>query len=282
MRAIDMHVHVPRKPGLPEMGIEAGLRSYFRLKESPGGADELAAKYKELDIFGVLFSVDAETITGDPPDTNDYVASIVQKHPEQFIGFATVDPWKGDSGVRELDRSVRELGLKGLKLHPIHQAFTPNDTSFYPLYEKCVELGVPLLLHSGFAAAGAGTPGGGGFKLKYAAPIPAIDDIAADFPGLTVVMAHPAWPWVEEQIAVALHKPNVYLDLSGWAPRFIPDALVRETNTRLRDKVLFGSDYPYLTPERWLREFEDLPIREEVRPKVLLENARRVLKLSGV
>ena len=281
MRAIDMHVHVPRKPGLPEMGIEAGLRSYFRLKESPGDADDLAAKYKELDIFGVLFSVDAETTTGDPPDTNDYVASIVQKHPEQFIGFATVDPWKGDSAVRELDRSVRELGLRGLKLHPIHQAFTPNDTSFYPLYEKCVELGVPLLIHSGFAAAGAGTPGGGGFKLKYAAPIPAIDDIAADFPGLTVVMAHPAWPWVEEQIAVALHKPNVYLDLSGWAPRFIPEALVRETNTRLRDKVLFGSDYPYLTPERWLREFEDLPIREEVRPKVLLENARRVLKLSA-
>ena len=182
--------------------------------------------------------------------------------------------------MQELERSVRELGLRGLKLHPIHQGFAPNDERFYPLYEKCAELGVPLLVHTGFAAAGAGTPGGGGFKLKYAAPIPGIDDVAADFPALTIVMAHPSWPWVEEQIAVALHKPNVYLDLSGWAPKYIPEVLIRETNTRLRDKVLFGSDYPYLTPDRWLREFEELPIRDEVRPKVLKENAQRVLGLS--
>ena len=82
---------------------------------------------------------------------------------------------------------------------------------------------------------------------------------------------------MEEQIAVALHKPNVYIDLSGWAPRFIPEALVRETNTRLQDKVLFGSDFPYLTPDRWLKGFDSLPIDDEVRPKVLVENARRVL-----
>ena len=103
--------------------------------------------------------------------------------------------------------------------------------------------------------------------------------MAADFPDLTVVMAHPAWPWIDQQIAVALHKPNVFLDLSGWTPKFIPDALIRETNSRLRDKVLFGLDFPYLPPDRWLREWEELDIREDVRPKVLLENARRVLRL---
>ena len=116
-------------------------------------------------------------------------------------------------------------------------------------------------------------------KLKYGRPIPGVDDLAADFPDLTIIMAHPSWPWVEEQIAVALHKSNVFLDLSGWAPRFIPEVLVRETDTRLRDKVLFGSDFPYLTPDRWLKGFEELPIRDEVRPRVLLENARRVLGL---
>ena len=93
-------------------------------------------------------------------------------------------------------------------------------------------------------------------------------------------MAHPAWPWIEEQIAVALHKPNVFIDLSGWAPKYIPEAIIRETNTRLRDKVMFGSDYPYMPPDRWLSEFEELPIRDEVRPKVLLENARRALGLD--
>ena len=279
MRAIDMHVHVPRQPGLEEMGIEQSLRNFFRLKSAPETGDELAGLYAEWDMMGVVFSVDTETTTGEAPDSNDYVSEIVRAHPEQFIGFATVDPWKGEAAVEELERSVRDLGLRGLKLHPIHQAFFPNDERFYPLYEKCRDLGVPVLMHSGFAAAGVGMPGGGGFKLKYARPIPGFDDIAADFPDLTIIMAHPAWPWIEEQIAVALHKPNVYLDLSGWAPRYIPKELVREADTRLRDKVLFGSDFPYVSPDRWLSEFEDLPIRDEVRPKILLENARLILGL---
>lgn len=279
MRAIDMHVHIPRQPGLPDMVIEDSLRNYFRLDDPPRLAEELYTRYSEWDILGVVFSVDAETVTGDRPDTNDYVAELVNAHPEQFIGFATVDPWKEDHAVAELERAVTELGLKGLKLHPIHQAFFPDDTRFYPLYEKCVELEIPVLFHSGFAAAGIGMPGGGGMKLKYSAPIPYMDDVAADFPGLTVIMAHPAWPWVEEQIAVALHKPNVYIDLSGWAPRYIPQALINETNTRLQDKVLFGSDFPYLPPDRWLAGFDQLEIREEVRPKILLENAKRILRL---
>ncbi len=162
MRAIDMHVHVPRQPGLPDMVIEDSLRRFFRLNEPPKLAEELADRYREWDIFGVVFSVDAQTATGDSPDTNDYVAELVKDHPEQFIGFATVDPWKDRWAVNELERAVNDLGLRGLKLHPIHQAFFPGETRFYPLYEKCAELGVPLLLHSGFAAAGVGMPGGGG------------------------------------------------------------------------------------------------------------------------
>ena len=280
MRAIDMHVHVPREPGLPDIEVDEHLRRYFRVQSAPVTGDEMAAQYKEWDLLGVIFSVDTQTSTGESPDTNDYVAGIVKRHPEQFIGFATVDPWMGKAAVLELERSVKELGLKGLKLHPIHQAFFPNDSRFYPLYQKCSDLGVPVLFHSGFAAAGTGMPGGGGFKLKYSAPIPGFDDVAADFPGLTVIMAHPAWPWVEEQIAVALHKPNVYLDLSGWTPRFIPEVLIREANTRLREKILFGSDFPYLPPDRWLSQFQELEIRDEVRPKILLENAKKVLGIQ--
>jgi predicted TIM-barrel fold metal-dependent hydrolase len=279
MIAIDMHVHVPRNPKFPDVEVEQSLKSYFKPTDVPKDADDMAAKYKVWDMLAVIFSVDTQTATGDVPDGNEYVANIVKKYPEQFIGFATVDPWMGKSALQELENSVKNLGLKGLKLHPTHQAFQPNDTLFYPLYDACAQLGVPVLFHSGFAACGVGMPGGGGFKLKYSAPIPGIDDIAADFPSLTIIMAHPAWPWIEEQIAVALHKPNVYLDLSGWAPRFIPQALIRETNTRLKEKVLFGSDFPYLPPDKWLREFDALEIREGIREKVLLENAKKVLKL---
>jgi predicted TIM-barrel fold metal-dependent hydrolase len=280
MKAIDMHVHVPRQPGLPPVALEQTLRDYFRLKGLPDDVEQMAEKYREWDLLGVLLSIDSETTTGDIPDSNDYIAGIVDRYPNQFIGFAAIDPWKGDKGVTELDRAVTGLGLRGLKLHPIHQAFYPNDQQFYPLYEKCADLGVPVLFHTGMAASGSGTPGGGGLKLKYSAPIPGIDDVAADFPDLTVIMAHPAWPWVEEQIAVALHKPNVYLDLSGWSPRFIPERLIQEANTRLRDKVLFGSDYPYLAPDRWLSEWEELPVKDEIRPKILLENAKHVLNIA--
>jgi predicted TIM-barrel fold metal-dependent hydrolase len=107
-----------------------------------------------------------------------------------------------------------------------------------------------------------------------------IDDVAADFPELRIILAHPSFPWQDEALAVATHKPNVYIDLSGWSPKYFPETLVRYTNTLLKDKMLFGSDFPMLTPDRWLADFEQLPIREDVRPRVLKDNAARLLGLD--
>jgi hypothetical protein len=178
-----------------------------------------------------------------------------------------------------MERSVKELGLRGLKLHPITQAFFPNDTRFYPLWEKCAELGVPVLFHSGQTAVGAGLPGGGGLKIKYAQPIH-MDDVAADFPELNIIMAHPGVPWQEEQLSVALHKPNVYIDLSGWSPKYFRPILVQYANSLLQNKVLFGSDFPALSPQRWLSDFEGLDLKPEVRQKILLENAAKLLNIE--
>ncbi len=280
MKAIDIHVHVPRHPDLPDYGIEPGLRKMFRMDGEPDSVDEMAARYEAADVRAVIFSVDAETETGDKPDPNDYVAEVVKRYPDRFFGFATVDPRKGKAAVEELERAVTDLGLIGLKLHPIHMAFFPDDPEFEPLFDTAERLGIPVLIHTGYAAAGAGTPGGGGFKLAYSRPIPHIDNLAADHPSLKIIMAHPAWPWIDEQIAVALHKPNVYIDLSGWAPKYIPKQLITEAGGRLRRKVLFGSDYPYMPPERWLEEFAELEIREEARELILLENAKTVLGLD--
>jgi uncharacterized protein len=279
MRAIDIHVHVPDPPGHPAALEKEQLAGYFKSGPMPRSPEEMYEKYKALDIFGVIFAIDAETATGVPFVGNDYVADVVRTYPDQFIGFASVDPWKGAMALQELERSVRELGLRGLKLHPTTQAFFPNDSRFYPLWAKCVELRLPVLFHSGQTGVGAGMPGGGGFKLKYAQPIPAIDDVAADFPDLTIIMAHPAVPWQEEQLAVALHKGNVYIDLSGWSPKYFRPVLLQYATTLLQDKVLFGSDYPALQPDRWLRDFEALEVKAEVRQKILLENARKLLKL---
>jgi len=278
MKAIDIHIHVPDPPGHPAAKEKEAMAAYFGadILQTP---EALYEKYKTLDIFGVIFAVDAETNTGVPYVGNDYVAEVVQKYADQFIGFASVDPWKGQFAIQELERSVKELGLRGLKLHPTTQAFFANDPRFYPLWEKCVELDIPVLFHSGQTGVGAREPGGGGYKLKYCQPIPYFDDVAADFPELTIIMAHPAVPWQEEQLSVALHKQNVYIDLSGWSPKYFRPMLVQYMKSLLKDKLLFGSDYPALMPERWLKDFEQIELKDEVRQKILLENARRLLKL---
>jgi predicted TIM-barrel fold metal-dependent hydrolase len=279
MRAIDVHIHVPDPPGHPAAKEKDDRAAYFGMKDLPQTPEALYDKYKALDIFGVIFAIDAESVTGIPYIGNDYVASVVQRYADQFIGFASVDPWKGKMAVQELERSVKELGLRGLKLHPSAQAFYANDPRFYPLWEKCAELDIPVLFHSGQTGLGARQPGGGGIKLKYCQPIPYFDDVAADFPSLTIIMAHPAVPWQEEQLSVALHKQNVYIDLSGWSPKYFRPMLVQYMQSLLKDKVLFGSDYPVLMPERWLKDFEQLELKAEVRQKILLDNARKILNL---
>ena len=279
MKAIDIHAHIPRMSGIPEYGIEPGLRRMFRMNDEPDDVAKMVETYRAIDTMAVIFSVDAETETGDLPDPNDYVAETVAAYPDVLLGFASVDPRKGDAAVVELERAVTEMGLRGLKLHPIHQAFFPDDPKFTPLFAKAEELGIPVLMHSGYAAAGANTPGGGGFELAYSRPIPHVDSLAARHPRLTIIMAHPAWPWIQEQIAVAMHKPNVFIDLSGWAPRYIPKELIAEAGGRLRNKVLFGSDYPYISPVTWMEQFAELEIREEARPLILHDNAAGILGL---
>ena len=279
MKAIDIHVHAPDPPGHPAAKEKEALAAYFGMQDLPQTPEALYEKYKGLDIFGVIFAIDAESNTGVPYIGNDYVASVVEKYSDQFIGFASVDPWKGKMAVQEVERSVKELGLRGLKLHPSAQAFFANDPRFYPLWEKCAELDIPVLFHSGQTGVGARQPGGGGVKLKYCQPIPYFDDVAADFPSLTIILAHPAVPWQEEQLSVAVHKQNVYIDLSGWSPKYFRPMLVQYMKSLLKDKVLFGSDYPALMPERWLKDFEQIELKDEVRQKILLDNARRILKL---
>jgi uncharacterized protein len=278
MRAIDVHVHVPEPPGDPAAEERRRMAGYFRAGAFPKSPDEMYEKYNALDINAVIFAIDAETRGGGRYVGNDYVAQVIDKYPDRFIGFASVDPWKGAMAIKELERAVKELGLRGLKLHPIAQAFFPNDERFYPLWEKCSELKIPAVFHTGQTGVGAGSPGGAGLKLKYAQPL-LLDDVAADFPELTIIMAHPAVPWQEEQLSIALHKANVYIDLSGWSPKYFRPVLVQYAATILQDKMLFGSDYPTIQPDRWLRDFENLEMKEEVRRKILIENARRVLKL---
>jgi predicted TIM-barrel fold metal-dependent hydrolase len=280
LSAIDVHVHV--RTGDRRRQEEShftAAKSYFKTNLAGLSPDQVAEYYQGLRMKAVIFDVDAETRTG-LRISNDEIAGWVRKYPDTFIGFASVDPWKGRAAVLEAERCARDLGLRGLKFQTTTQAFFPNDPRFYPLWEKAQELGLICLFHMGTTGIGAGTPGGGGLKLKYSRPIPFVDDVAADFPQLTIVGAHPGWPWHSELLAVARHKSNVYVDLSGWAPRYFPSEVVHYANSLIRDRVLFGSDFPLLSPERWLQEFAELPFKDEVRPLILRDNAAKLLGIA--
>ena len=276
VKAIDMHIHPPKEPGTPATRFHTAMAKYF--KSPPElSLEELAAKYKELDFMAVILANDDRTAQGDAWDSNDWVASITRQYPNTFIGFGSVDPWMGKLAIKEVERASKELGMKGIKFIPMTQEFYPNERRFYPIYEKIAELGMVAMFHTGTTGVGAGLPGGGGVHLKYTKPIPYIDDVAADLPELTIIMAHQAFPWVEEQLAVLVHKPNVYMDISGWSPKYFNPLLIQYANTLIKHKVLFGSDYPALTPERWVRDFEGAPFWDEARPLIMLENAKKVL-----
>ena len=280
-KAIDMHVHLPTISFLDGAIKPYRLMAekFFRTTVSIREMDEVARLYEELDIIGVLLAWDAETATGLPPLTNDEVADIVKTYPGRFIGFASVDPWKGERAISEMERAITELGMRGAKFHPGIQAFYPNDTRFYPLYEKITSLGVPALFHTGTNGLGAGAPGGMGIKMDYTRPI-YLDSVAADFPDLTIIGAHPAWPWHEEMLAIIGHKSNVFMDLSGWLPRYIPKQIMDEARTRLQDRIMFGSDFPFIEPKRWLGDFDTLEgFSAPVREKILYGNAAGILKL---
>ena len=282
LRAIDCHVHPWDEISLGNLGggrLEA-MRSHFRRDIRPVSMSELADQYRERQMMAVLLATDDSTTSGLPPVPNDHVAQAVRDHPDVFLGFGGVDPWMGAMAVNEIRRIKEELGLIGLKFNPGRQHFFPNDPRFNAIWEIAAQLGLVCLFHTGMMGNGAGVRGGLGFKLKYTAPIPYIDDIAADFPDLTIISAHPGWPWQDEQLALARHKGNVYLDMSGWAPRYFPAQLVQYADSLLQDRVLFGSDWPLITPERWLAEFDELAFKDEVRHKILLGNAKTLFGIS--
>jgi hypothetical protein len=281
--AIDVHTHVEMSnaghDSLPDDLRDAAIR-HFRGQMARPKAQEVADLYRERRMMAVVFTVDSESFTGHERVPNEEVAEAARANSDVLIPFASIDPHKGRRGVEEARRLIADHGVRGFKFHPNLQGFFPNDRMAYPLYEVIAEAGLPALFHTGHSGIGSGLPGGGGIRLKYSNPM-YVDDVAVDFPDMKIVLAHPSFPWQDEAISIAMHKPEVYIDLSGWSPKYFPPQLVRYANTVLRNQVLFGSDFPLIQPERWLADFDQLDIKPEVRPLILRENAIRLLGLGG-
>ncbi|QGU06070.1 Amidohydrolase [Corynebacterium occultum] len=282
IEAVDMHVHYEidqcGHASLPQDYIDASV-AYFKSGERLPSADTIAELYRELNMAAVIFTVDARTQLGHLPNSIDDLVASAAKHNDVLIPFGSVDPRTGEAAIIEATRQVEELGVWGMKFHPSLQGFDPSDPQYLPLWRKISELGVPALFHTGQNGIGAGMAGGGGLKLRYSNPL-LLDDIAAELPDLKIIMAHPSVPWQDEANSIAIHKPNVYIDLSGWSPKYFPESLVRFASNMLAGKLLFATDYPLLTPEKWLGAFAELPIKDEVRPGILKGNALKVLGVT--
>jgi predicted TIM-barrel fold metal-dependent hydrolase len=280
--AIDVHTHAEVSMREPQglSVFQDAAQKYFKHEHARPTIPEIAAYYRQRKMACVIFSVDGLRARGIKPVPNEEVAELAAEHSDVMIPFASIDPASGAAGVREAQRLIDHYGVKGFKFHPQFQEFFPDDRMAYPLYEVIAAAELPALFHTGHSGMGTGMPGGGGIRLKYGNPMH-VDDVAVDFPSMPIVLAHPSWPWQDEALSIALHKPQVYIDLSGWSPKYFPPQLVQYANTQLKRKVLFGTDYPLLTPDRWLSDFEKIDIRPDVRPLILKENAIDLLKLRA-
>jgi predicted TIM-barrel fold metal-dependent hydrolase len=283
LKAIDIHTHAEvscRQPHDPiQAEFEEAASKYFKTPAKRPTIAETIAHYREQQIGFVMFTVDSESGTGIRRISNEEVAETAAENSDIMMAFASIDPHKGKAGAIEARRMIADYGVKGFKFHPPMQNFHPYDRMAWPIYEVIAEHGMPAIFHTGHSGMGTGMRRGGGIRLKYGQPM-LVDDVAVDFPDIKIILAHPSWPWTDEALSMALHKPNVYIDLSGWSPKYFPPQIITYANTQLGHKFLFGSDFPLISPERWISAFDKAGFRDEVRQPILKGNALALLALD--
>ena len=280
MRIIDLHCYPNTEPWIKSQGpYVAALAKYWNRPWKAKSEAEVMEEFKSAGVEALLVAFDIETVTGTPPCSNEYVAQMRDNNPGVILqAWAAVDPFKSEAALEEARKAIKELRMLGFHFHPIMGHFSVDDRRLYPLWETIDELRVPVMIDVGTTGMGAGMPGGLGAIIRHAHPA-AVDRLAADFPNLSIVAAHPGWPWTEEMMAVALHKGNVSWELSGWAPKYFPEPLKRDIKGRLQDKIMFGSDYPSIPYGRLLREWGELGCSDELMEKIFHGNAERILGL---
>lgn len=277
---IDAHVHPWTRETIRRSASAQAALEYFR---APGERvpTDLKGLVEAMERAGVtrsfLLAMDCEGSGDEALRTltvpNEAVAEATREHPDLFVGFGSVDPRRGDRAVTGVEEVAR-LGLAGLKFHASTVETYPNDEALmFPLYRRAQDLGLRVIHHTGTTALGR-------CRIRYARPL-YLDDVAQAFPDLRILAAHFGWPWMDECFAVLMRHRNVYMDLSGWAPRYLPDALVSMASGPFKDRTLVGSDFPMLDPGRWEEEFRRAVVprlNEGVAEKVLEGNAKRFLE----
>ncbi len=277
MRAIDVHVHPSTR------GLDTDACNYFRrdLSEVPQTAQGFADLYLRHDVKALLIGWHPSTVHEGGRNTNGHALELVAGYPKAFAGvLASLDTNAEDltavAGYAE--ELIKNPQVVGFKFHPPDQGFYPSDKKYYPIWEVLQAGGKPSLFHVGFTVLGANTEGGSGIGLDFGRPIH-LDAVARDFPRMKIIAAHPGWPWVEETIGVVTHKKNLYVDTSGYLAEQLPEVFQKAIGSRLQDKALFGTDFPYVDLAKALVSFDKMGFKDSVKEKLLRENARNLFGL---
>ena len=279
MRIIDLHCYPNTQKWIDCQGpYVKALAEYWGRDWQAKTEEEVVAEFKEFHVDALLVALDLSTTIQTPPCDNDYVAGMRDRHDCIIQAWGALEPTRGRVAIDEARHAINELNMIGFHFHPIMQHIQVNDQDFYPLWEEISSMGVPVMIDVGMTGMGAGMPGGLGVKTRNDHPA-YVDELAADFPKLTIIMAHPGSPWIDETTAVALHKGNVFWEMSGWAPKYLPDSLKKDIRSRLSDKVMFGSDYPSIAYERLFREWDEVGYTNAMLEKFFHRNAETVLSL---
>jgi uncharacterized protein len=285
MNIIDMHSHWGTERGYvlrsqealdqqqhtwnskPQFDTEQEMADYFRLNKVRAILDFGFTKRMPLDEIVPL---------------HDYAIATQAKYPDAIFGnWLQIDPRLGDAGARELERCIQtSQGFVGYCISASGVGFPANDPIYRPFLEVLTTYKRPALILVGHTGAGAGLRGGSGIRLDMCHPR-YVDDVAVDWPDLTIIAGRPAWPWQDDMLSIMLHKPNVWCELHGWSPKYFTDPLKKEIKSRLKNKFMFGGDYPLFRYERLIQDWRDLGYDDQTLARVFSGNAERLFGLNG-
>jgi predicted TIM-barrel fold metal-dependent hydrolase len=282
MEAIDIVVNLftEQEVRLGQTGIDEEFKAQVRMPEEMRGGVSIEDYLGKMDRAGIQRSLLIAVRAGDLAVKGSYeipyarVHEVCEGHPDRFSGLAGVDPFRGMAGLREFESAVRDLGFVGAHLYPHWFGLAPDDAKYYPYYAKCCELDVPIMMQVGHNLIYSRER-----RLPSVGRPICLDQVAIDFPELRLLGIHIGVPWTEEMISMAWKHENVFIGVDAYAPKHWPPAIVHYLNTYGRHKVLFGTDWPVIDPERAIQEVDALDIRPDAKPLLMRENALRVFRL---
>jgi len=274
------NLFTPQEVKLGQTGLDEAFKVQINMPETIRGGVLIEDYLGKMDVAGIDRSLLIAVRAGDIRVQGSFeipyqrVDEVCRQYPDRFSGLAGIDPFRGMQGLRELEHAVREYGFVGAHLYPHWCELPPDHAKYYPYYTKCCELDIPIMMQVGQNLVYSRER-----RLPSVGRPICLDQVAIDFPELKLIGIHIGVPWTDEMIAMCWKHENVFTAGDAYAPRYWPEQFVHYANTYGRHKVMFGTDWPVVDPERAVAEVDALGLRDESRQLLMRDNALRVFKL---